>query len=71
MKKNTKSSKKHYENNKERLQEQANNSYKELSKEESNLKRRYGKNTFQNISDKNTQRLKEYQKNYSEGKKSI
>ena len=53
------------------MQEQANNSYKELSKEESNLKRRYGKNTFQNISDRNTQRLKEYQKNYSEGKKSI
>ena len=35
-----------------------------------NIKREYGRNRYKNISEKNKQRLKEYQKNYGEAKKS-
>ena len=36
--------KEYYENNKERLKEQAINKYKELSEKEKDIKREYGKN---------------------------
>ena len=59
----------YYENNKERLKEQAKNKYRNLS-EEKNKKREYTKNRFQNMSEEKKQRLNEYQKNYREAKKS-
>ena len=34
------------------------------------IKREYGRNRYRNMSEENTQRLKEYQKNYRENKKS-
>ena len=62
--------KEYYENDKERLQEQARNKYRELSNKEKNIKTEYGRNRCQNISQENKQRLKEYQKNNSKAKKS-
>ena len=59
----------YYENNKERLKEQAKNKYRNLS-EEKNKKREYTKNRFHNMSEEKKQRLKEYQKNYRKAKKS-
>ena len=44
--------------------------YGELSNEETNIKRDYGKNRYQNTSEENKEKLKEYQKNYREAKKS-
>ena len=41
-----------------------------LSEEEKNKKREYGKNRYHNMSEEKKQRLKEYQKNYREAKKS-
>ena len=58
-----------YENDKERLREQARNKYRNLS-EEKNKKREYGKNRYHNMSEEKKKRLKEYQKNYRETKKS-
>ena len=58
-----------YENDKERLREQARNKYRNLS-EEKNKKREYGKNRYHNMSEEKKKRLKEYQKNYREAKKS-
>ena len=60
----------YYENDKERLREQARNKYRNLSKEEKNKKGEYGKNRYQNMSEEKKQRLKEYRKNYREAKKS-
>ena len=40
---------KKYENNKGRLQEQAQNKYRGLSNEEKDIKREYGRNTFINM----------------------
>ena len=45
------------------------NKYKELSEEEKDIKREYGKIRYHNISGEKTQRLKEYQKNYCETEK--
>ena len=59
----------YYENNKERLREEARNIYRNLSKEEKNKKREYTKNRYNNMSEEKKQRLKEYQKNYREAKK--
>ena len=56
-------------NDKERLRKQARNKYKELSEEEKDIKREYGKIRYHNISGEKTQRLKEYQKNYCETEK--
>ena len=39
----------YYENNKERLREQARNKYRNLSEEEKNKKREYGKNRYHNM----------------------
>ena len=60
----------YYENNKERLREQARDKYRKLSEEEKNKKREYGKKRYHNMSKEKKQRLKEYQKNYREAKKS-
>ena len=55
---------KHYENDKERLREQARDKYRNLSEEDKNKKREYGRNRYHNISEEKKQKLKEYQKNY-------
>ena len=54
--------KEYYENNKERLREQARNKYRELSRKEKDTKKEYGGNSYKNMSEDNKQRLKEYQK---------
>ena len=60
------------ENDKEGLREPARDKYKNLSEEEKNKKREYGKgkDRYRNMSEEKKQRLKEYQKNYRETKKS-
>ena len=60
----------YYENDEERLREQARDKYRNLSEEEKNKKREYGKNRYHNMLEEKKQKLKEYQKNYSEAKKS-
>ena len=61
--------KNYYENDQERLREQARDKYRSLSEEEKNKNREYGKNRYHNLSEEKKQRLKEYQKNYREAKK--
>ena len=56
----------YYENDKDRLREQARDKYRNLSDEEKNKKREYGKNVCHNISEEKKIRLQEYQKNYRE-----
>ena len=51
------------------LKKQARDKYRNLS-EEKNKKREYGRNRYHNMSQEKKQRLKEYQKNYRETKKS-
>ena len=58
----------YYENDKERLREQARDKYRNLSEEEKNKRRDYGKNRYRNMFEEKKQRLKEYQKNYHEAK---
>ena len=58
----------YYENDKERLREQARDKYRNLSEEKN--KREYGKNRYLNMSEEKKKILKEYQKNYREAKKS-
>ena len=60
----------YYENNNERLGMQAGDKYRNLSEEEKNLKKEYGKNRYRNMSKEKKQRLKKYQTNYCEAKKS-
>ena len=60
----------YYENDKEKLREQARDKYRNLSEEEKNKKREYGKSRYHNMSEEKKQRLKECQKNYREAKKS-
>ena len=45
-----KRAKDYYENDKERLREQARDTYRNLSEEEKNKKREYGSNRYQNMS---------------------
>ena len=59
----------YYENDKERIREQVRDKYRNLSEEEKNKKSEYGKNRYLNMSEEK-KRLKEYQKNYREAKKS-
>ena len=61
---------KDYENDKERLREQARDKYRNLSKEEKNEKREYERNRYRNMSVEKKQRLKAYQNNYHKAKKS-
>ena len=64
-----KKAKDYYENKKELLRERTKNKYRELSEEEKNIKREYGKkNRYHNISEEDKKKLKEYQKNYREAK---
>ena len=58
----------YYENDKERLREQARGKYRNLPKEEKKIKREYGKIRYLNMSDEKKKRLKDYQKNYCEVK---
>ena len=57
--------KNYYENDKERLREQARDKYRNLSEEEKNKKREYGKTRYCNMSEEKKQRLKEYQKSFA------
>ena len=56
----------YYENDKERLREQARDKYRNLSEEEKNKKRKYGKNRYLNMSEEKTKRIL---KTLSRGKK--
>ena len=60
----------YYENEKDRLSEQARDKYRILSEEEKNKKKEYGRNRDRNMSEEKKLRLKEYQKNYRESKNS-
>ena len=60
----------YYENDKERLKEQARNKYRNLSEEDKKKKREYGKNRYHNMSEEKNQKLKKYQKQrYQKAKK--
>ena len=64
----------YYENNKERLKEQAGDKYRSLSAEEKNKKREYEKNRYDNMSEEKKQRLKmskRISKKLSRGKRKI
>ena len=63
------SAKHYYENDKERLREQARDKYRKLTEEEENKQREYVKNRYHNMPEEKKQRLKEYQKTYRETKK--
>ena len=56
---------------KKRLWVQAKNRYRELSNKEKNIKREYGRNRSQNMSEKDKQRLKNHQRNYHKAKKLV
>ena len=54
-----------YENDRERLREQARDKYRNLPEEEKNKqKKEYGRNRYRNMFEEKKQKLKEYQKNY-------
>ena len=52
----------YYENDKERLREQARYKYRYLSEEKKNKKREYGRNRYHNMSEEKKQKRKEYEK---------
>ena len=53
------------------MQQQARNKCRKLSSKEKNVKReQYERNRYQNMSEENLKRLKEYQQNYRRGKTS-
>ena len=55
----------YYENDKERLRQQAMDKYRDLSEEEINKKRDYGKNRYRNISDEKKKNAKRISKKLS------
>ena len=59
----------YYENDKERLREQARHEYRNLSEEEKNTKRECGKYRYHNMSEEKRIRLKGIWKNYHKTKK--
>ena len=65
----------YYENNKELLRERerererVKNKYRELSEEEKNIIKDYGKKRYHGMSEENKKKLKGYQKSYREAKK--
>ena len=63
--------KQYHENNKKRLKVQVRNTNRELSNKEKNIKREYGRNGYQNMSEEGKQKLTEYQKKSSQSKKKI
>ena len=52
----------YYENDKERLREQARDKYRNLSEEEKNEKRKYGRNRYHNISEEKKTKTKRISK---------
>ena len=52
------------------MRDQARNKYRELSDEKNNLNSKYGRNRYRKMSKGDKERLKEYQKNCREAKKS-
>ena len=50
------------------MREQARIKYREISNEEKSIKRGYRRNRYQNMSEENKQRLKEYQNHYRDAK---
>ena len=58
------------ENDEERLRKKAKDKYRNLSEKEKYKKREYGKKQISQYVWRKNQRLKEYQKNYWEAKKS-
>ena len=60
----------YYENDKDRLREQAKINIETYLQKEKNKKREYGKSRYRNMSEEKKPRLKEYQKNYCKTKKS-
>ena len=63
--------KSYYENDKERLREQARDKYRNLSEEDKKKKREYGKNRYHNMPKEKKQKIKEYPKKISRSKKSL
>ena len=61
----------YYENNKERLREQAKNKYRNLPKEEKNKKREYRKSGYLNMSEKKEKKTKRISKKLSWSKKNL
>ena len=69
--KNINKAKDYYENDKERLRQQARDKYRNLCEEDKKKKTEYGKNRYHNMSEEKKQKLKEYQKRkYQEAKMS-
>ena len=64
-----KKQKKYYENNKDNLRQEAGNKHRDLSNEERDIKREYGRSWYRNFQEGEKQNLKEYQKNYQNLKK--
>ena len=50
----------YYENDKERLREQARDKYRNLSEKQKNKKREYGKNRYHNMSEEKKQRQEKH-----------
>ena len=59
----------YYENDKERLREQARDKYRNLSEEEKNKKRECGKNRYLNMSEEKKKKTKRISKKLSWSKK--
>ena len=53
-----------YKNNRDKLNVKARDKYRELSEEEKYIKREYGGNSYNYMSEKNKQRLNKYEINY-------
>ena len=60
----------YYENNKERLRDQAKDKCRNLSEEDKNKKKEYGKSRYHNMSEEKKQKLKEHQNKHRDAKKS-
>ena len=54
----------YYKNYRERLKKQERNKYRELSAEEKNIKREYGKNRYKNMSEEKKTKTEAVPKNY-------
>ena len=52
----------YYRNNRDKLKVKARDKYRELPDEQKKIKRQYGKDIYNNMSEEDNQRLKEYQK---------
>ena len=61
----------YYENDKERLRQQARNKYRNLSEKDKNKKREHGQNRYHNMLQEKKQELKEYQKRKCQEAKSL